>query len=64
MTKKQTDWPKKLDAAIKRKFGIKTETFFDLIGSMRYVTRRADGKPLKKEIHKFIGEWTNKNVPA
>lgn len=59
------NWPKKLDAAIKRKFGVKTKTFFDLFGSMRYVTRPADGKkPLTDESHTFIQTWMNKNVPA
>ncbi len=60
----EEQWPKKLDAAIKRKFGVKTETFFDLIGSMRYVTRAAGGKNLPKKVHAFIEAWMNKNVPA
>lgn len=64
MAKKQTEWPKRLDAAIKREFSIKTETFFDLIGSMRYVTHRPDGKPLTKKIHAFIQKWMAANVPT
>lgn len=62
-----TEWPKKLDAAIKRKFGVKTKTFFDLLGSMRYITIPTGGKnpkPLTDEIHKFINSWMTRNVPA
>lgn len=62
---KKTEWPAKLDAAIKRKFGVKINTFFDLLGTMCYVTRPADGKtPLTDEIHKFIGQWMDKHVPV
>lgn len=61
-TKRQTEWPQRLDAAIKKKFGVETETFFDLIGSMRYLTHRPDGKPLAKKIHTFIGQWMAANA--
>lgn len=64
MAKKPIACPQKLDAAIKRKFGIKTETYFDLIGSMHYVTVTAYHKaPLTDEIHKFIRKWMDEKVP-
>lgn len=62
-TKKYIEWPQRLDVAIKKKFGVKTKTFFDLIGSMRYITRPTGEKPLTNEIHAFIGKWMDENVP-
>jgi len=56
-------WPQRLDAAIKKKLGVKTDNYWNLI-AMRYVTSSADGKtPLSDEIHAFIGKWMNDNVP-
>lgn len=62
--KKQIEWPQRLDDAILREFEIKTETFFDLIGSMRYVTHRPDGRPLTKKTRAFIQKWMADNVPS
>lgn len=64
MTKKQIkDWPKKLDAAFKRKFGVKVETSWNII-SFGYVTRRADDKPMTKAMRDFISGWMAEKVPA
>ena len=61
--KKQTAWPKRLDAAIKEKFGVETETYFNII-ALAYVTRRTDDKSLGKKIHSFISKWMDENVPV
>lgn len=57
-------WTEKLDAAIFKKFGVKTETTFNIF-AFRHVTSPADGKtPLTDEIHAFIREWMDQHAPA
>lgn len=63
MSKKNDDWPKRLDADIKINLGVETETYYDLLGSMRYVTEPKDGKtPLSNEVHAYIEKWMGYNT--
>ncbi len=64
MSKRDDNWPKRLDADIKRDLGVETETYYDLIGSMRYVTGPKDGKtPLPDEVHTYIEKWMIEKRP-
>lgn len=56
-------WTDRLDAAIQRKFKRKTTTFYDLLGSMRYITAPDDNIPLTDEHHEFIRRWMKRNKP-
>lgn len=59
------NWPAKLDADIKRDMGVETETVFDLLGSMSYVTTPKDGKtPLPDSVHDYIKGWMSGRAAA
>ena len=61
--RKDDNWPKRLDAAIKRKFGLRTETFYDVFGTMRYVTAMKDlRKRLPNKVHIFVRKWMEINT--
>ena len=47
-----------LAAAMREKFAVEVETYFDLLGSMRMVTTRADGEPFTPEQHAWLGAWS------
>ena len=56
--RKDDNWPKRLDAAVKRKFNVTVETFYDLFGTMRYVTIMKDRRTqLPQDVHAFILKW-------
>ena len=65
MAQKDENWPERLDADIQRDLGVETETFYDLLGSMRYVTTPKDGEtPLTDDVHQYIENWMNENRPV
>ncbi len=49
----------KLNAAFKEKFGFEIETSFDLVGSMRLVSRRADGRKLTKQQYLWLASYSD-----
>lgn len=52
------DWPKMLDAQVKKETGFEVETFYDLFGTGTYVTRPADGvTPLTDRVHAVIRKF-------
>lgn len=59
------DWTERLDADIKRDMGVETDTYFDLLGCMKFVTAPADGKtPLTEAVHDYIRTWKTENAVA
>ena len=49
----------KLNAAFNEKFNIEIETSFDLLGAMRLVTKRADGKKLTKQQYLWVSAYSD-----
>jgi hypothetical protein len=65
MTKMQTcaravndGFAPRLDAAFQERFGLELKTRFDLLGTMRYVSERADENPLTPEQHQWVSAYS------
>jgi hypothetical protein len=47
-----------LTDAVRGKFGLEVEHYFDLLGTGRLVTTRTDGEAFTPEQHAFIGAYS------
>jgi len=57
-TRLNADMRDKLTEAVREKFEIEVEHYFDIWGSMRLVTTRVDEEPFTAEQHAFIEAYS------